>query len=65
MGSLPTLRAATDADVDGGDYFGPDGFQEFKGYPEKVEMTSRAKDDDMADRLWDVSVGLSGVDYLT
>ncbi len=65
MGALPTLRAATDPDVDGGDYFGPDGFNELKGHPEKVGMSKRAKDDDLADQLWSVSIELSGVDYLT
>ena len=64
MGALPTLRAATDPDVDGGDYYGPDGFQEFKGHPVKVDMSKRAKDDDLADQLWDVSVELSRVSYL-
>ena len=65
MGALPTLRAATDPDMDGGDYYGPDGFQEFKGHPVKVDMSKRAKDDDLADQLWDVSVELSQVSYLT
>jgi NAD(P)-dependent dehydrogenase (short-subunit alcohol dehydrogenase family) len=65
MGALPTLRAATDSDVEGGDYFGPGGFQEFKGHPVKVGMTKRAQDDDLAERLWDVSIELSGVSYLT
>jgi NAD(P)-dependent dehydrogenase (short-subunit alcohol dehydrogenase family) len=65
MGALPTLRAVTDPDADGGDYFGPDGFQEFKGHPVKVDMNKRAKDDDLAEQLWDVSTELSGVSYLT
>ena len=64
MGALPTLRAATDPDVDGGDYYGPDGFQEFKGHPVKVDMSKRAKDDDFADQLWNISVELSQVSYL-
>ena len=34
MGALPTLRAATDPGVIGGQYFGPDGFGEQRGYPE-------------------------------
>lgn len=33
MGALPTLRAATDPGVLGGQYFGPDGFAEQRGYP--------------------------------
>jgi len=65
MGALPTLRAVADPDVEGGDYFGPDGFNELKGHPTKVDMSKRATDDDLAERLWDVSVGLSQVSYLS
>ncbi len=64
MGSLPTLRAAIDDDVDGADYFGPDGIGEMRGHPKKVDMTNRAKDEEMATKLWDVSAELSGVSYL-
>lgn len=32
LGALPTLRAATDPAVRGGQYFGPDGFGEIRGY---------------------------------
>ena len=64
MGALPTLRAATDPDVEGGDYFGPGGFGEQRGHPEKVDMSSRAKDDAVAARLWTMSVELTGVSYL-
>ncbi len=64
MGALPTLRAATDPDVEGGDYFGPGGFGEQRGHPEKVDMSSRAKDDAVAARLWTTSVELTGVSYL-
>jgi NAD(P)-dependent dehydrogenase (short-subunit alcohol dehydrogenase family) len=65
MGALPTLRAVADQDVEGGDYFGPDGFNEMKGHPEKVDMSKRAEDDDLAKRLWDVSIELSQVSYLS
>lgn len=65
MGALPTLRAVVDPKADGCDYFGPDGFNELKGHPEKVDMSKRANDDDLAKRLWKVSVELSGVDYLS
>ncbi len=64
MGALPTLRAVVDPDAVGGDYYGPDGIGEMRGHPEKVGMTDRAKDEDMASRLWDTSIELSGVDYL-
>lgn len=62
-GALPTLRAAVDEAVVGGDYFGPDGFAEQWGHPVRVGMTKRARDDDAARRLWDISVDLTGADY--
>jgi len=55
MGALPTLRAAVDPSVDGGDYFGPDGFGEQRGHPVKVDSSNRAKDDAAAGRLWELS----------
>ena len=33
MGALPTLRAATDPGVRGGQYYGPDGIGEQRGHP--------------------------------
>ena len=54
MGALPTLYAAVAPDVQGNDYYGPGGFQEFSGYPKKVETAERAKKDDVAANLWDV-----------
>ena len=38
MGALPTLRAATDPGVIGGQYFGPEGFLEQRGYPKVVHV---------------------------
>ena len=64
MGALPTLRAATDDDVQGGDYFGPDGLGEQKGHPHKVDMSTRAKNDADAARLWTMSEDLTDVAYL-
>ena len=63
MGALPTLRAATDPGVLGGQYFGPDGFGEQRGYP-KVVASSRASHDVAAQRrLWTVSEELTGVTF--
>ena len=63
MGALPTLRAATDPGVIGGQYFGPDGFGEQRGYP-KVVGSSRASHDVAAQRrLWAVSEELTGVTF--
>ena len=43
MGALPTLYAAAMADVNGGDYIGPDGFQQMRGYPTKVGCRALAR----------------------
>ncbi|MDH3492949.1 MAG: oxidoreductase [Acidobacteriota bacterium] len=63
MGALPTLRAAFDPEANAGDYFGPKGFMEMGGYPVRVEMSDRAKDADIAGRLWEVSEEMTGVTF--
>ena len=63
MGALPTMRAATDPDVAGGEYYGPDGFMEQRGYAKKVESTKRSHDLETARRLWTVSEELTSVHY--
>lgn len=64
LGALPTLYAATAPDVQSGDYIGPDGFQQMRGYPTKVRARSAARDTDTAARLWQRSASLTGVSYL-
>ena len=61
MGALPTLYAATSADMKANDYAGPGGFQEMRGYPKKVDRSAAAKDPAVASRLWQVSEELTGV----
>ncbi|MEM6105046.1 SDR family NAD(P)-dependent oxidoreductase [Mycobacterium sp. 050272] len=63
MGALPTLRAATDPGVLGGQYYGPDGFAETRGYPKIVASSEKSHDVDMQRRLWTVSEDLTGVVY--
>ena len=63
MGALPTLYAATAPDVQGNDYYGPDGFQEIRGYPEKVGRSDDAKNANDAKQLWKLSEELTGVRY--
>jgi NAD(P)-dependent dehydrogenase (short-subunit alcohol dehydrogenase family) len=41
MGALPTLRAATDPTVRGGQYYGPGGFAEQRGYPKCVQSSAQ------------------------
>lgn len=63
MGALPTLYAATAPDVRGGDYIGPDGFQEMRGYPKRVDTSGAAKDAQAGRWLWEVSERLTGVRF--
>ena len=63
QGALPTLRAAVDNDAKSGDYFGPNGWQEWRGYPVKVEPNDLAKDEKIAKKLWDVSEELTGIKF--
>jgi NAD(P)-dependent dehydrogenase (short-subunit alcohol dehydrogenase family) len=63
MGALPTLRAATDPGVLGGQYYGPDGFGEQRGYPKVVASSAASHDTDAQRRLWAVSEELTGVVY--
>ena len=63
MGALPQLYAGTAPDVVGGDYFGPDGPFESRGYPTRVGRTKAAQSDEDAKRLWEVSEQLTGVRY--
>ncbi|EFG76545.1 oxidoreductase, short chain dehydrogenase/reductase family protein [Mycobacterium parascrofulaceum ATCC BAA-614] len=63
MGALPTLRAATDPAVLGGQYYGPDGFAETRGHPKIVSSSAKSHDPDRQRRLWTVSEELTGVRY--
>jgi NAD(P)-dependent dehydrogenase (short-subunit alcohol dehydrogenase family) len=63
MGALPTLRAATDPGVLGGQYIGPGGFAEVRGYPKVVASNEASHDSDAKRRLWSVSEELTGVTY--
>jgi NAD(P)-dependent dehydrogenase (short-subunit alcohol dehydrogenase family) len=61
MGALPTLRAAYDNNAQGGEYYGPSGFLELRGYPVQVRSTKRSNDQRIAAKLWTVSEQLTGV----
>jgi NAD(P)-dependent dehydrogenase (short-subunit alcohol dehydrogenase family) len=63
MGALPTLRAATDPSVLGGQYYGPDGFNQSRGYPKVVTSSDQSYDLDLQRRLWAVSEDLTGVTF--
>ena len=63
MGALPQLRAATDPAVLGGQYYGPDGLGQTRGYPKIVGSSKKSHDTDKQRRLWAVSEELTAVTY--
>jgi NAD(P)-dependent dehydrogenase (short-subunit alcohol dehydrogenase family) len=63
MGALPTLRAATDPEVLGGQYYGPDGFGEQRGAPKVVESSAASHDQETQRRLWKASEELTGITF--
>ena len=62
-GALPSLRAATDPSVLGGQYYGPDGLAESRGNPELVTSSADSYDLARQQRLWAVSEDLTGVRF--
>ncbi len=64
-GALPSVFAATSPEAKGGQYYGPGGFQEFKGGPAEAKVPDRAKDLDVANQLWDTSLALTGTALVT
>ena len=63
MGALPTLRAATDPAVIGGQYYGPGNRGEVRGYPKLVSSSPESHDEPIQQRLWTVSEELTGVTF--
>ncbi|MFX0090591.1 MAG: oxidoreductase [Candidatus Hodarchaeota archaeon] len=63
MGALPMLMAATSAEINGGDYIGPERVFSFRGYPKKVNSNGRSHNLETAEKLWRVSESLTGVNF--
>ncbi len=62
-GARPTLFAATDPGVDGGQFIGPDGLGQLYGSPTVVGSSRRARSAADAASLWEASEALTGVGY--
>ena len=60
-GAWPTLCAATSGDVVGGGYYGPAYRFETAGPAKKVRSNRASRDTAVAERLWTLSVELTGV----
>jgi NAD(P)-dependent dehydrogenase (short-subunit alcohol dehydrogenase family) len=63
MGALPTLYAATAEDIVGGEYIGPGGFLNQRGYPTKHHSGKASYDQDTAQMLWEQSEKMTEIKY--
>ncbi|MFC9112714.1 MULTISPECIES: oxidoreductase [Streptomyces] len=64
QGTLPQLRAATDPEVRGGQFFGPARLWETRGPVTEARLGREAADPAVARRLWTAAEDLTGVRYL-
>jgi NAD(P)-dependent dehydrogenase (short-subunit alcohol dehydrogenase family) len=64
-GALPILYAALDQGIKGGEFIGPDGFQQMRGYPTRVEADAYSYDREIAQRLWKASEEMVKFHYLS
>ena len=62
-GALATLRAATDPDAQGGEYYGPPGRLQYTGHPALVGSSAASHDAAAQRRLWQTSEELTGIRY--
>jgi len=63
-GALPVLYAALAKEAKGGEFIGPDGFQEMRGDPAVVDSDAYSKDIKVAQRLWRATEEMTNVYYL-
>lgn len=63
LGALSTVYAATDLQLKGGEYIGPDGKGRRKGFPALDTPHASARDQAASEKLWDVSEKLTGVKF--
>lgn len=63
VGALAILRAATDPNARGGDYYAPNRLREFKGHPEARRSSPTSYDQDLQRHLWEASERLTGIAY--
>lgn len=64
-GALPILYAALHESIKGGEFIGPDGFQQMRGFPKIVEANAYSYNKQFAQRLWSESEKMTSVHYLT
>jgi len=62
QGAWPALQAACDPNAEPGGYYGPTQWRESRGVSGPARRSDAARDPELARRLWDVSVAMTGVD---
>jgi NAD(P)-dependent dehydrogenase (short-subunit alcohol dehydrogenase family) len=62
-GAWPQLYAATAPAVHGGELYGPGQAGGMRGFPKRDKIEARARNSDIARRLWEASVAATGVAY--
>ena len=62
-GAFPSLYAATAPEVVGGGFYGPNGPGQLRGTPTRILPASGALDEQIAQRLWEVSERLTGIRF--
>ncbi|SHF99317.1 NAD(P)-dependent dehydrogenase, short-chain alcohol dehydrogenase family [Chryseobacterium arachidis] len=64
QGALPALFVATDPSVKGGEFFGPDGENEYAGYPALSKHNTPSMNDmALADKLWKYAENATGIRF--
>jgi NAD(P)-dependent dehydrogenase (short-subunit alcohol dehydrogenase family) len=63
-GAWPTLYAATYPEAKGGEFIGPAGLGHMRGRPEPMAARKAAYNPALMQKLWDVSVARTDVDFL-
>ena len=64
-GALPILYAALDKNLKGGEFIGPDGFQQMRGFPKIVDADEYSNNKEVAQRLWSETEKMTNVFFLT
>ena len=63
QGAAPVVFAAASENIEPGGYYGPGGMMELAGAPATAYVSARARDEQTARRLWDVSQQLTGAQW--
>lgn len=65
MGVLPTLQAATDSSLYGGEFIGPMNMANYRGYPGLNTLPDAAENASKRERLWETTERILGLSFLS